>query len=132
MIKSGEYALYCGHEYTLSRDMSGNDIIITQNKEHIDDTFVDKYGGGVYSKIVELSQLDEIYSITVYGIVDGEKLLVLREKDGAYYVETSDCEIGDKLKLDRVDKYGYGGWIHSDDIEIIEEKNYIKKMSSEN
>ena len=126
MIKSGKYALYCGNEYTLNSDMNGNNIIVTNNKEYIDGSFVDKYGGGVYTKIIELSQLDEIYSITVYGIVDGEKVLVIQERDGNYYVETADCEIGDKLKLDRVDKYGYGGWIHSDSIQIIEEKHYIK------
>lgn len=126
MIKSGKYALYCGKEYKLNRDMKGNSIIITKEKDCIDDSFVDKYGGGVYTKIVELSQLDEIYSITVYGIVDGEKVLVMQESEGKYYVETSDGEIGSKLKLDRVDKYGYGGWIPSDHIQIMEEKNYIK------
>jgi len=31
-----------------------------------------------------------------------------------------------KLKLDRIDKYGYGGWIPSDHIQIMKEKNYIK------
>ena len=127
MIKSGKYTSYCGNEYELNGDMNGNDIIITTNRNYIDDSFVDKYGGGVYTKIVELSQLDEIYAITTYGIVDGEKVLVLRESEGNYYVETSDCEIGDKLQLDRVDKYGYGGWIPSNNIQIVEEKHYIKR-----
>ncbi len=126
MIKSGKYAIYNGNEYQLNRDMNGNQIIITSNENYIDDSFVDKYGSGVYTKIIELSQLEEIYSVTVYGIVDGERVLVLRENDGNYYIETSDCEIGDKLKLNRVDKYGYGGWIHSDNIQIVEEKHYIK------
>ena len=48
------------------------------------------------------------------------------ERDGKYFVETSDCEVGDKLKLDCVDKYGYGGWIPSDSIQIVEENHYIK------
>jgi hypothetical protein len=126
MIKSGQYAIYGGNEYELNGDMNGNDIIITTNRNYIDDSFVDDGGSGVYTKIVELSQLDEIYSITVYGIVNGEKLLVCSERDGYYFVETSDCEISDKLQLDRVDKYGYGGWIPSESIQIVEEKHYIK------
>ena len=126
MIKSGQYAIYGGNEYELNGDMNGNDIIITTNRNYIDDSFVDNDGSGVYTKIVELSQLDEIYSITSYAIVKGEKLLVLRESEGKYYVETADCETGDKLKFDRIDKYGYGGWIPSNHIQIIEEKNYIK------
>lgn len=77
MIKSGKYALYCGKEYKLNRDMKGNHIIITKDRDCIDASFVDKYGGGVYTKIVELSQLDAIYSVTVYGLVDGEKVLVM-------------------------------------------------------
>lgn len=64
MIKSGKYALYCGKEYKLNRDRNGNDIIITNNKDYIDDSFVDKYG--------------------------------------------------------------YAGWISSDNIQIVEEKHYIK------
>ena len=126
MIKSGKYALYRGKEYKLNRDMKGNSIIITKDKDCIDDSFVDKYGGGVYTKIVELSQLDAIYSITVYGLIDGEKVLVMQESEGKYYVETSDCETGGKLNLDRIDKYGYGGWIPADSIQIVEEKHYIK------
>ncbi len=126
MIKSGKYATYGANEYILNIDMNGNHVIITSNKDYIDDSFVDKYGSGVYSKIIELVQLDEIYSITAYGIVNGERVAVIQERDGSYYVETSDCEKGNRLKLERVDKYGYGGWIHSDDIEIIEEKHYLK------
>ena len=49
MIKSGKYALYRGKEYKLNRDMKGNSIIITKDKDCIDDSFVDKYGGGVYT-----------------------------------------------------------------------------------
>lgn len=126
MIKSGKYAVYAGKEYTLNRDMNGNHILITSNKDYADNSFEVSKGGGVYKKIVKLSQLDEVYSITIHGIVDGEKVLVILEKDGNYYVETSDCEIGNKLKLERVDKYGYGGWIPSDNIQIVEEKYYIE------
>lgn len=126
MKKSGKYALYGGNEYTLNKDMDGNNLIITKNKAYIDDSFVDVYGNGVYSKKVELTQLDKIYSITVYGIVEGEKVSIIREKEEKYLIGTSDCKIGEKLKLNRVDKYGYEGWVSSSDVQILEEKNTIK------
>lgn len=43
MIKSGKYAIYSGNEYILNIDMNGNHVIITSNKDYIDDSFVDKY-----------------------------------------------------------------------------------------
>lgn len=125
MKKSGKYALYGGNEYMLNKDMDGNNLIITKNKDYIDNSFIDVYGNGIYSKKIELTQLDEIYSITIYGYVDGEKVSIIKEKDGKYLIGTSDCKIGEKLKLDRVDKYGYEGWVSSSDVQIFEEKNMI-------
>lgn len=126
MKKSGKYALYGGNEYMLNKDMEGNNLIITKNKDYIDDSFIDIYGNGIYSKKIELTQLDEIYAITVYGFVDGEKVSIIKEKGEKYLIGTKDCKIGEKLKLDRVDKYGYEGWRSSSDVQIFEEKNTIK------
>ena len=33
------------------------------------------------------------------------------KSNGEYLVSTNDCKIGEKLKLDRVDKYAYEGWL---------------------
>lgn len=126
MKKSGKYALYAGREYELTQDMDGNNLIITKNKELLDATFKDKYGTGVYSKIVDLSDLDAIYRITVYGNVCEERVSIIKEKNGEYLVSTNDCKIGEKLKLERVDKYGYEGWLSSNLVQIIEEKEVIK------
>lgn len=126
MRKSGKYALYGGNEYTLNKDMDGNNLIITKNKDYIDDSFVDIYGNGIYTKKVDLTQLDEIYTITVYGIVNGEKVSIIREKGEEYLIGTSDCKIGKKLKLDRVDKYGYEGWLPLNSVQVLEEKHVIK------
>ena len=34
-----------------------------------------------------------------------ERVSIIKEKNGEYLVSTNDCKIGEKLKLDRVDKY---------------------------
>ena len=126
MIRNGKYAQYNGKEYELLEDMDDNFIIVTENKNLIDRTFEDTYHTGVYSKIVDLSDLDEIYKITTYGKVNEERISIIKEKNGEYLVGTNDCKIGEKLKLERVDKYGYEGWLSSNLVQIIEEKQVIK------
>lgn len=126
MIRNGRYALYKGNEYELSEDMDDNNIIITTNDAIIDNTFEDRYETGVYSKIVDLSQLDEVFSVTSYGVIDGEKVLIRKEQDGKLLVGTTDCEIGEKLKLERVDKYGYEGWWPVNSVQVLEDKHVIK------
>ncbi len=126
MIKNGKYAYYKGKEFKFSKDSDGNYIIITSDSQKTDDTFKDKYNTGVFSKIVNLSDLDEIYKITTYGNVYEERVSIIKEKHGEYLIGTNDCRIGKKLKLDRVDKYGYEGWLPSSAVQIFEEKHVIK------
>ena len=52
MIKNGEFCIYNDNEYELNEDSDGNLIIITTNRAIIDETFVDKYNSGVYSKVI--------------------------------------------------------------------------------
>ncbi len=80
----------------------------------------------MFSKIVDLLDLDEIYKIVTYGKVNEERVPIIKEKQGEYLVGTNDCKIGEKLNLERVDKYGYEGWISSNLVQIIEEKEVIK------
>ena len=126
MIKNGKYAYYKGNEYKFSRDADGNYIIITSDIKKTDCTFKDKYNTGVYSKLVNISDVDEIYKIATYGKVNEERVSIIKEKNGEYLVSTNDCKIGEKLKLDRVDKYAYEGWLNSNIVKLDEEKQVIK------
>jgi len=126
MIKNGKYAYYKGNEFKFSKDADGNYIIITSDYQKTDDTFKDKYNTGVLSKIVDLSDLDEIYKITTYGMVNEDRVSIIKEKNGCCLVGTTDCKLGEKLKLERVDKYGYEGWLPSSAVQIFEEKDVIK------
>lgn len=70
--------------------------------------------------------LEEIYKIATYGKVNEERVSIIKEKNGEYLVSTNDCKIGEKLKLDRVDKYAYEGWLNSNIVKLDEEKQVIK------
>jgi len=132
MIKNGLYTHYKGNEYIFSGDMNNNLLIITRNKNIIDESFEDTYHSGTYSKIIDVTELDDLYSISSYAFVDGEKLNVIKEDKDGYIISTGSCVIGQKLNLDRVDKYGYEGWVPKESTTIIEErtpmdlKNYSK------
>ena len=73
-----------------------------------------------------ISDVDEIYKIATYGKVNEERVSIIKEKNGEYLVSTNDCKIGEKLKLDRVDKYAYEGWLNSNIVKLDEEKQVIK------
>ncbi len=126
MTESGTYASYNGNIFKLTSDMDDNVIIITEDKENTDASFEDKYNTGVFSKVVDISDLDEIYKIVTYGKVHEERISIIKEKQGEYLVSTSDCKIGEKLKLERVDKYCYEGWLPSSVVQVYEERHIIK------
>ena len=104
MIKNGKYAYYKGNEYKFSRDADGNYIIITSDLKKTDCTFKDKYNTGVYSKLVNISDVDEIYKIATYGKVNEERVSIIKEKN----------------------KYAYEGWLNSNIVKLDEEKQVIK------
>lgn len=126
MIKNGQYAWYKGNEFGLSEDVDDNRIIITEDKRIVDDTFEDTYHTGVFSKIIDLTELDKILRITTYGMINGDRVSIITEKDGGYLVGTSDCKMAEKLQLEPVDKYGYEGWLPEEAVQIFEEKQVIK------
>ena len=65
------------------------------------------------------------YAIENHGIIGQNNVDVLKEKDDSFLVGTSDCTVGEILNLERVDKYGYEGWIKKNKITVVQEKKFI-------
>ena len=126
MIKNGLYCKMNNNEYKLSKNTKGDTLIITKNKRIIDETFIDKYGSGVYTKFVEEKELDEIYKINTIGKVGDLLVNVEKEFENSYLVGTSNLEIAQKLGLEQCDKYYYQGKILKENIIIKEEKIKVK------
>lgn len=125
-MKNKKYCTYNGKEFNLTKDMSGQYLIITKNINKIDATFIDKYGTGVYSKAVNISDLDEIYEISTYGIVDNQNVEIVDEYENEVKIWTSDCKIAERLHLERTDKYGYEGMVNKERIKIIRENKKVQ------
>lgn len=126
MIKNGRYGVYKNMEYKINEDMEGNLLIITSEKEKIDSSFVDKFKTGVYSKVINSSELESAYEVRMYGLVDGYKVNVTKENEEYYFVETGDCKVAEILGLSRCDKYYYEGKVDKNKMEIFEERKALK------
>ncbi len=126
MIKNGRYGVYKNMEYKINEDMEGNLLIITSEKEKIDSSFVDKFKTGVYSKVINSSELESAYEVRMYGLVDGYKVNVTKENEEYYFIETGDCKVAEILGLSRCDKYYYEGKVDKNKMEIFEERKALK------
>ncbi|MFB5087064.1 hypothetical protein PGC35_07580 [Psychrobacillus sp. PGGUH221] len=121
MLKTGLFGSNEGVEYRLTVDMDNNLKIMTEEKEKIDATFEDTYQSGVYTKLVKPNELVNCVSIVSYGIIKGEKVQILKEKDDQYQVATGSLLVGRNLKLPRIDRDSWLGWVSKSEVRLIEE-----------
>lgn len=125
MIRNGDYCLYKDMEYEFIEDMDGNLLIISEDSLLLNEGFIDKRGGGVYSKIVNHSELSNCYQISSRGKIKGELVNVSRQDGDKYFVGTSNSTVAQKLGLERTDKYYYDKWVPKSEVEIFEERKEI-------
>ncbi len=132
MIKSGHYALYKGKEYHMTSDEMHQIFIFTNNENLVDETFVKTdIPWALYEKIVQPYELDDVYRITTYAYVDGDRILgVMKETEDMVLVcaNGEDEDLIEKYQLKEVDRYVYEGWIHKDDVRLVEERKDMTRQ----
>ena len=121
MLKKGLYGIYNELEFRITVDMDNNLKIMTDEKEKIDSTFEDTYQSGVYTKIVKPNELVCCVSVIPIGIIKGEKVQILQEKEDKYQVATGALLVGSNLDLPRIDRDSWVGWVSKSEVTIIEE-----------
>ncbi|MBC2008878.1 hypothetical protein IA939_02955 [Listeria welshimeri] len=126
MIKSGRFGIYNNKEYEVTGDMDGNTLLLTEDKDQIDESFRDKYNSGVYTKIIDKLELKEVYDIRTYAIYKGAKIQAEREENGMYFITTGDTALANQIGgFDMIDKFVYGKWIPKSEGELVEERKQI-------
>jgi len=120
-LKKGLYGFYKEVEFRITVDMESNLKIMTDEKEKIDSTFEDIYQSGVYSKIVKAHELVDCVSVIPFGIIKGEKVQILQEKENKYQVATGAFLVGANLNLPRIDRDSWLGWVSKSGVTLIEE-----------
>lgn len=121
MLKKGLHGIYKGVEFRLTVDMDNNFKIMTDEKEKIDSTFEDTYQSGVYTKIVKPNELVDCVSVIPFGIIKGERVQILQEKEDKYQVATGALLVGSNLNLPRLDRDSWVGWVSKSEVTVIEE-----------
>ncbi|NBJ71603.1 MULTISPECIES: hypothetical protein [Clostridia] len=125
MLRSDIFGKYKGRIYEITIDMENNMKIMTEDKDKIDTTLEDKYNSGLYTKVVKRNEITDCVSIVPYGIINGEKVQILKEKEDKFQVSSASLLVGSNLKLPRIDRDTWLGWVPKSEVRVIEEKTPI-------
>lgn len=123
---NGNYGVYHGEVHRIGFEPNGKIAISPNSDSEIDDTYVDSYHLGMYTKIIDRTELCEAYSLESYAEYKGCKISIARETADEYELYLSDYELAQKLGFDRCDKCGYNLTAKKADAEVIAEKKPLK------
>ena len=119
---NGNYGVYHGAVHRIGFESNGKIALFPNSESEIDDTYADRYHLGIYSKLIDWTELSEAYSLSPYAEYKGYKISIAREVGDEYELYISDYELATKLGFERCDKYGYNLMVKKSDVEVIVEK----------
>jgi len=123
MLRKGEYTIYNGKEYRFIESDTVEAVeLISNDKNEMDNGFT-YYKNNIYTKIVGLDEVKELYSINPYAIYKEEVFPASQErKTGKVLLDTTNTELAKRMGFERTDKYMYSKSVKWDEVEIIEER----------
>ncbi|MDP9743163.1 hypothetical protein [Peribacillus frigoritolerans] len=123
MIRKGEYTIYNGREYRFIESDTVEAIeLISNDKNEMDNGFT-YYKNNIYTKIVGVNEVKELYSINPYAVYKGEVFPASQErKTGKVLLDTTNTELAKRMGFERTDKYMYSKSVECDEVKIIEER----------
>ena len=132
MVRKGNYAIYQGKEYHLTRDMKTKMIrIYTHDDKKIDKSFERCRGLNgcmYYTKNVKLWELEDTYNVYTFVIEEKDKKMrIEKESEDMYYVfvGAEDTDLIQKYDLVEEDRGIYGGWINKKGVKLTERCKHI-------
>lgn len=126
MYKSGDFAMFNNKEYEFYLNEDNTCNLVTDDPSSVNDGFLKDNLTNRYVKKVDISSIQEAYTIVMIGKYNNMELNIHKEKDGLYLIGTTDAKIANQLNLERVDKYYYQGWISSKKLTVTLQKEMIK------
>lgn len=124
MVRNDIYCIYNGKEYRFVHKADGTYEIVTTNKSDVDDSF-DFYQNEVYRKQVELSEVEEVYSINSFAVYNGEIFGVSRSVGADVELYTSNLELAEENKMNQTGKAEYIKVVSKSEVEVFEEKKQL-------
>lgn len=126
MYKSGDFAMFNNKEYEFYLNEDNTCNLVTDDPSSVNDGFLKDNLTNRYVKKVDISSIQEAYTIVMIGKYKNMELNIHKEKDGLYLIGTTDAKIANQLNLERIDKYYYQGWISSKKLTVTLQKEMIK------
>ncbi|QYF82697.1 hypothetical protein KY492_27890 [Brevibacterium sp. PAMC21349] len=123
MLRKGEYTIYNGKEYRFIESDTVEAVeLISNDKNEMDNGFT-YYKNNIYTKIVGLDEVKELYSINPYAIYKEEVFPASQErKTGNVLLATTNTELAKRMGFERTDKYMYSKSVEWDEVKIIEDR----------
>lgn len=118
----GTYGVYHGEIHRIGLNQDGTISLFPNSDSEIDDTYIEQYHLGIYSKIIKPTELSEAYSLSSYAEYQGYKIEIARAAGDEFELYLGDYALAQKLGFDRCDKYGYNLMVKKADVEVIAEK----------
>ncbi|MCR5539604.1 MAG: hypothetical protein K6F71_02030 [Ruminococcus sp.] len=118
----GTYGIYNGEAHKIGKNEKGELMLYPNSDSEIDDTYVDMYNIGIYSKVIDPKDISESYRLTSYAEYKGYKTFIAREVGDEYDIWVTDYAVAQKLGFDRCDKLAYNKMVKKSDVEVIVEK----------
>lgn len=132
MIKLGNYAMYRGLEYNLTREMEFERIkLYTHDKSKVNAAFTQCNRPNereCYEKNVQLWELEDTYDVYTFVVEEENSILrIEKESEGQYFVfaGAEDQDLIEKYHLIEEDRGIYGGWISKEGTQLRERYEYI-------
>ncbi|CAK6470507.1 hypothetical protein ACPOM7_14420 [Peribacillus castrilensis] len=123
MIRKGEYTIYNGREYRFIESDTVEAIELISNDKKVMENGFTYYKKNIYTKIVGVNEVKELYSINPYAVYKEEVFPASQErKTGKVLLATTNTELAKRMGFERTDKYMYSKSVEWDEVEIIEER----------
>jgi hypothetical protein len=113
--------MYKGKEYEAGVNADRSYILLSHDSNDLENGFGLDKRDEVYVKIVQRSELDEVYKITAYAEYKTFKFIVIKEdkKSLLLFSLINDYKINQSLGFDMIDKGVYQKWIAKNDVTSI-------------
>lgn len=122
----GTYGVYHGTVHRIGFEANGKIALFPNSDSEIDDTYADRYHLGIYSKLIDPSELSEAYRLEPFAEYQGYKISIARETADEYELYLSDYALAAELGFDRCDKYGYNLMVRKADVKVTVEKKPLR------
>lgn len=129
-LRDAMYTIYKNQEYRVNEN-NGNAELISNDINDVKKGFTEykpekNLTPRIFTKIVDSSEIGDIYEIKTYALYKGFEFPVIGKNDQGYILFSGGySELMDKLEFSRTDKYGYEKIVKEENLDLIYEKKTL-------